>query len=144
MLQVLCFTAQSKCLAKTLKRFELYTLRCLELARDTMLRVGFLYNHTMHESLKNAEFKKLNRIILAGRDLQESLSAITFMLEEMDPKEEEIYTLTELRRLRVMRQQLLLLTPDLLTPNGAVNETLFHMTILTFACYQKKQRCIRS
>ena len=65
-----------------------------------MLRAGFLYNQTMHESIKNAEFKKLNRIILAGRDFQESLSAVTFMLEEMDPKETETYTLPELRRLR--------------------------------------------
>ncbi len=54
----------------------------------------------MHESLKNAEYKKLNRIILACRDFQESLSAVTFMLEDMDPKEEETYTLAELRRLR--------------------------------------------
>jgi hypothetical protein len=65
-----------------------------------MFRAGFLYNQTMHESLKNAEYKKLNRIILACRDFQESLSAITFMLEEMDPQEEETYTLPELRRLR--------------------------------------------
>lgn len=61
---------------------------------------SFLYNQTMHESLRNAEFKKLSRIILAGRDFQESLSAITFMLEEMDPQEKETYTLPELRRLR--------------------------------------------
>jgi hypothetical protein len=54
----------------------------------------------VYESLKNAEFKKLNRIILAGRDFQESLSAITFILEEMDPEEEEMYTIPELRRLR--------------------------------------------
>jgi hypothetical protein len=54
----------------------------------------------MHESLKNAEFKKLNRMVLASRDFQESLSAVTFILEEMDPKEEETYTLADLRRLR--------------------------------------------
>ena len=65
-----------------------------------MFCAGFLYNQTMHESLKNVEYKKLNRIILACRDFQESLSAITFILEEMDPKEEEMYTLPELRRLR--------------------------------------------
>lgn len=54
----------------------------------------------MHNSLKNAEYKKLNRIILACRDFQESLSAITFILEEMDSKEEEMYIIPELRRLR--------------------------------------------
>ncbi len=80
--------------------FESPSLRRLELARDTMFRASFLYNQSMHESLNNAEFKKLNRIILAGRDCVESLSAVTFILEDIDPKEEKTYTLAELRRLR--------------------------------------------
>lgn len=49
---------------------------------------------------KEASYHKLVRIILANRDFQESLSAITFILQKMDPEEKELFEIAELRKIR--------------------------------------------